>query len=358
MLILALTLIIPAGHSAATGCEDDEDCKEGRVCSADGQCIDGSTDTACSKDVDCSGDLICGSAGVCESAPVETYSSWATGDTSNRDIEDLETAPEEGQTELEDLWADYRSPGGFGYPNPAATRYLYAPSAIGLKQGQGYISQKLLFTAGAFAVTDNFSVLLGFLTPWPGGLSVLGTKLSVPVGEKLSLGIGGEAFLVPQDTDLAAGVAFGSVTYGHADRHVTVASGVIGGNPDYIFDGLMLPVMVGAHLRTSDRLAFVTENWIVTDLYYVADGGFPLAATANSAAIRLLGKRDLRERKRGFKHTEEGYPRATWDFGMVFLSFREPSDGGPRDSSSSERYTSFGPVPWVDYTWHFGTARK
>ena len=41
----------------------------------------------------------------------------------------------------------YTSPRGFQYINPAASRYLYAPSSISLQKGQGYVSQKLLFTS-------------------------------------------------------------------------------------------------------------------------------------------------------------------------------------------------------------------
>ncbi len=37
------------------------------------------------------------------------------------------TAQEEAQAEMAKEWEDFVSPGGFGYPNPAASRYLYAP---------------------------------------------------------------------------------------------------------------------------------------------------------------------------------------------------------------------------------------
>ena len=46
-----------------------------------------------------------------------------------------------------------KTPEGFSFSNPAASRYLYAPSSIGLQEGQGYVSQKLVFTTGVFAVT-------------------------------------------------------------------------------------------------------------------------------------------------------------------------------------------------------------
>ena len=273
------------------------------------------------------------------------------------------TAQEAAQAEMTKEWADYESPGGFGYPNPAASRYLYAPSAIPMEKGQGYVSQKLAFTAVAYAPTDNISLLMGTFTFWPPLLTVLGGKAGLPVGEKLHVGVGAEAFMIPMQGDLLAGVAFGSVTYGDKDKNFTLASGIIGGNPDYLLDGLSLPIMVGAQVRLSDRGAFVTENWVVMDVEDLGapDGPFPLVVTANSAVFRLLGKRDTTPQITGRKHTVEGYPRTTWDFGLLVASFREVQSlnfGGEEVQSSFFSYTLVGPFPWVDYTWHFGTARK
>jgi len=274
------------------------------------------------------------------------------------------TAQEEAQAEMAQEWADYESPGGFGYPNPAASRYLYAPSAIPMEKGQGYVSQKLVFTAAAYAPTDNISLLMGTLTPFPAALTVIGGKAGVPVGDKLHLGMGAEAFWIPMDGALLAGVAFGSVTYGHKDKNFTLASGVIGGDPEYLLDGLSLPVMLGYQVRLSDRGAFVTENWAVFDMEDLASypgGGNPLVVTANSAVFRLLGKRDTTPQIRGRKHTVEGYPRTTWDFGLLMASYREVRSiqfRGEDVDSELVNYSLIGPFPWVDYTWHFGTAKK
>ena len=50
----------------------------------------------------------------------------------------------------------------YGDTNPNRTRHLYAPSAMPLKEGEGYLSLKeLFFLSGAYGVTDNVSILVG-----------------------------------------------------------------------------------------------------------------------------------------------------------------------------------------------------
>ena len=86
--------------------------------------------------------------------------------------------------------SNYRSPGGFKHPNPAASRYLYAPSSINMKAGQGYVSQKLVFTSVAYAPTDNFTLLFGTFTPFPPLISVFGGKTSFQISDNVSASIG------------------------------------------------------------------------------------------------------------------------------------------------------------------------
>jgi hypothetical protein len=248
---------------------------------------------------------------------------------------------------------DYSSPRGFRYPNPAASRYLYAPSAIALKKGQGYVSQKAAITAAAYALNDHFTALVGTFTFFPPLLTVIGGKVALPVSDKLYIGAGGETFLIPIDSELAAAIAFANLTYGDADKHITIASGFLGG--DYLDNFLdtsgAIPVMIGGHIRKSDRAAFVTENWIILD-----DFKEPLVALAATAAVRLVGKRDVAERRRATRVSSEGFSRVTWDFGLIFSVYRQSSQYYNRGELESEYigYRNLGPIPWIDYTWHFG----
>jgi hypothetical protein len=260
---------------------------------------------------------------------------------------------------------DYTSPRGFSYPNPAASRYLYAPSAIPMKVGQGYVSQKLLFTAGAYAVTDNFTALLGTFTFFPPLLTVAGGKYATSLSDKIHVSVGAEVFLVPIDTEVAAGVAFGSVTYGDADKHITFATGAIGGEyiGDFLDEDVSIPLMVGGHIRKSSRTAFVTENWLIIDPALLRGNILPpppIVAFATTAAFRLIGKRDVKSRRKAYLISTEGFPRTTWDFGLVFAVYRDSYRtylGGGEYTSEFASYSPLGPLPWIDYTWHFGPSK-
>jgi hypothetical protein len=228
----------------------------------------------------------------------------------------------------------YTSPGGFGFPNPAASRYLYAPSSIPMEKGQGYIAQRYaVFSSVAYGVTDNVTVLFGTLTPFPPALVIGGLKVAGKVGDKLHIGVAGEVFSIPLDTTIVAAVAAGSVTYGTKDNHVTVSSGVLGG--EISNDNITIPLVISGHKRLSDRLGLLTENWVVFD----PSGGFP-QLMINSVVVRVLGRQVSPDRGGTFFHTDKGYPKNSWDFGL--LSFYADSD-------------ILVPVPYIDYAWHFGS---
>ena len=95
----------------------------------------------------------------------------------------------------EDTYTLEPSAKGFSYHNPAASRYLYAPSSISMKKGESYLSQKsLLFTSGAVAITDNVTLLGGAVTLNPFFLSIVGGKYSYEYSSTLRFSVGGEAF--------------------------------------------------------------------------------------------------------------------------------------------------------------------
>jgi len=292
-------------------------------------------------------------------APVETIS-----DTTEPDGTDVEQPEPEAASSSRGFTP---TASGYSFQNPAASRYLYAPSSIPLQKGQGYMSQKLLFTSGVLGVTDNVTLLIGTTVPFP-FVSIVGGKYARRINDKWHVGAGAEVFFFPfagaidDSTTVPLSIGFVSGTYGDLDSHVTVATGVI---YDQLFSdgGIAHPVMIAGHKRLTDRLAVVTENWMLLNLDIMADGRSPYTASINSLAFRVIGNRNQTYYLFGQTIESRGYPRATWDFGLVFVNFQNPATlndpvlNTTHYSLYSEAFT-FGPIPWVDYTWHFGPERR
>ena len=269
----------------------------------------------------------------------------------------------------DDTVRDGESPSGkFSFINPAASRYLYAPSSIPLQQGQGYVSQKLLFTSLAFGVTDNITLLMGTLVPFP-LVSVVGGKYARQINDDWHVAAGGEVFFLPlantfsNNTPSAPlSIGFVSATYGDLDSHITVATGVM---YEQIFSNgnIVHPIMIAGHKRMSDRLAVVTENWVLFNPDALAEQRSPYTGSISSLAFRLVGRRDQTYQVFGQMITDNGYPRYTWDFGLVVVSTSNPATlyDPVTDTTHYSLYSdvfNVGPMPWIDFTWHFGPARR
>ena len=257
---------------------------------------------------------------------------------------------------------DYTSPGGFTHPNPAASRYLYAPSSIPLKKGQGYVSQKYgIFSSAAYAPHDNFTVLFGTLTVFPPAMTIFGGKAGFQVADNVHVSAGGEVFIFPIDGIILASIGFGAITFGDEDKHLTVASGYMNG--EVFSNQAGVPIMVGAQKRLNNGVALITENWAVFDADNLTGGqaSQSLQLFVGSAAVRLLGRRSGTYDGQRRTRTTEGFPRTTWDIGLFLSSFRNTVGAynpatGQEEVSEFASWDTFGPFPWVDWTWHFGPS--
>ena len=110
------------------------------------------------------------------------------------------------------------------------------------------------------------------------------------------------------------GLAYGSLTFGNPDAHVTVGGGVT----PFFYTNQFVPAAaalgnVSGHLRLTRHLAAVTENWVFLSPSPFID---PLPMV-NTLALRIMGQR--------------------WsvDLGAV-------------------RYAGPNFLPWVDLSWHWG----
>jgi hypothetical protein len=151
--------------------------------------------------------------------------------------------------------------GSYWFPNPNSTRLFFAPSGQMLKQGEGYVSDYELFFPGiAYGVTDNISIGGGF-SLIPAAVEdqayYFTPKIGFSATDKVHLAAG---VLFAGSRAGTGGVYYGVGTFGDGNASVTLGGG-------YGFAGGKIerkPVgMLGAELRVSQRIAMVTENYLL-----------------------------------------------------------------------------------------------
>jgi hypothetical protein len=204
------------------------------------------------------------------------------------------------------------------FTDPARTRYLFANSALMLRGGEGFFSQRELFLSMvSLGVTDNLTVTVGSALPmWMLERRMIHVALGLKVGgslnERLHLAVGVEGAAMPLAPS-GLGLLYGAATYGTPDAHVTLNLGVPFNLVPNGFSSVARYYAAGLSgtLRLTNGLAGVTENWVLL-------GMSPEPVLLNSVALRVLGER--------------------WavDLGAAYT-----------------RGLNF-PLPWVNFSWHWG----
>jgi len=176
--------------------------------------------------------------------------------------------------EIEEIKPDRMREGGYWFENPNATRYLFSPSAIPLRRGEGYYQNSYLminmFNVGA---TDHFSMGGGFelISTFTGHPTVFITpKISGKVGENTYLGIGtiaGFTTLTGEGSnDISGfGITYGVATYGNRDNNLTTGIGF--GFADGSFQQKPF-ITISGMKRISRKVGFVSENWLIPVVGY------------------------------------------------------------------------------------------
>lgn len=156
--------------------------------------------------------------------------------------------------------------GKYWHQNPQSTRYLFSPNALGLKKGEGYYQNVWIFFNNAnYGLTDNFSLGAGLVPNFLFGVSEtpiwILPKFSVPIpNSKFHIAAG--AMLGGVTGVASFGVLYGMATYGDQDHNISVglgygyAEGDISSSPVVTLSGMF---------RTSQRVYFITENYIFPD---------------------------------------------------------------------------------------------
>lgn len=153
--------------------------------------------------------------------------------------------------------------GKYWFPNPNNTRYLFSPTAINLKKGEGYYQNAYVVANSAnYGLTDNFSIGGGVFLP----VAVFLTpKVGFKFNEKFHAGAGVIVGLFPGPTTV--GILYGVATYGSNEHNITGGAGY--GFIDNDFTQYPM-ITLSAMTRIGRRIALVTENWGIplTDIDY------------------------------------------------------------------------------------------
>jgi hypothetical protein len=216
------------------------------------------------------------------------------------------------------------------------TRYLYGPSALMLKRGEAYFSQKeLLISELGYGITDNFSVVVGALpvlwfVPDGRGLNATGgLKVGGSLTEMFHLGGGLQFIVLPNvsgttQSPAAGGFVFATATWGRSDQHLSVSASypvVFSGGQDPVVSAFI--ATVSGSLRVGKHIALVSENWLVLPSAFPGD--FLLA---DGISLRFMGE------------------RFAVDVGGVWVA-------------TSQGLQLLGiPIPWLDFTYHFQLGPK
>jgi hypothetical protein len=165
------------------------------------------------------------------------------------------------------------------------TRLFFAPTARSLPAGQGYVGAwEIILPVAQVGVTDRFS--FGGGLPWPamvdGNAALWVTpKFEFYRGSRTSVAggfVAGVAF-----GDGLGGLVYGVVTTGGAEGALSVAvfAPLSGHNENF-----PAIVMLGGEKRISNRLKFISENWILSEAGLVT-GGVRVSSRRISADFAL-----------------------------------------------------------------------
>lgn len=205
--------------------------------------------------------------------------------------------------------------GSHWYENPQATRYFFAPNALGLQKGRGYYQNTWIFFNNVnYGISDNFSLGGGIVPLFLFGGSTTPVwilpKVTFPIAnDKLHLGAGAMIGGLIGTVTESLGLFYGVGTLGDRDKNLTVGIGYGYAGEEVSRTPL---INVSGMIRVNRRLYLLTENYFVPE----ADAGGILSV--------------------GVRWTSEQF---AVDFGL----FR-PTDGGG----------DYIGVPWLGVTIPFG----
>jgi|GEM_PF-137138 len=222
--------------------------------------------------------------------------------------------------------------GNFWFKNPNATRYLFAPSAFGLRKGEGYYQN--FYGAGNafnFGLTDYFSIGGGVLGP----LGIFITpKVSTEVNKYVHVAGGlliGNGFFPIHGNNFSLGEGYCIFTVGTYDHNITAGAGYgfVGSGGETKWQKQPMIVANGM-TRLSRKIALVTENW------FVPVQGDPF--------------------RRGF--LEESHYEAFFSYACRIMSERSSVDIGFVNTPWLIEKGYYVGIPYIDFVIRFGKYKE
>jgi hypothetical protein len=176
--------------------------------------------------------------------------------------------------------------------NPAGTRLLIGPTALPLEEGEATFSDVyLFFMSGQVALTNRVSIGAGLsvfpLEDFTDNLFYLTPKITLVETKPVAFAVGGLVGYLgglrgdaSNDGGASLGFLYGVATRGDRENNLTagVGWGYQGGEVSN-----QPVVLLGGQARVANRLALISENWIVQD-----DGDTHAVV---SYGFRILGER-------------------------------------------------------------------
>jgi len=168
---------------------------------------------------------------------------------------------------MEEIDPDRIREGVYWFENPLSTRYLFGPSALGLRQGEGYYQNTWIFFNNVnYGISDNLSLGAGTVPVFLFGVSAvplwLLPKISVATpAENLHVAAGAVlGGVIGADDGGGAGIVYGLTTYGTRDNNVSVGVGFGYAGADW---SSTPAVSISGMARISRTLYLISENYFV-----------------------------------------------------------------------------------------------
>jgi hypothetical protein len=172
--------------------------------------------------------------------------------------------------------------------NTQSSRYFFAPNGYGLKENEGYYQNVWVwYNQASFGITDNFSMGVGIipLFMFAGTATPVWVipKFSFPlVKDKFNLGVGAIVGTILGETTDAAGLVFGTTTFGSRDHNLSLGLGYgfIGKNwaNTPLFD-------ISGMTRISPKTYLLSENYFIV----VNNEGFGMLSFGARSLIKRVG---------------------------------------------------------------------